>query len=225
MTLNAIVDELFKAARARGGHEPHRRVPRRCDRRDGPPSRSHGGKPSPTYTAVIRADLTTLVNGRVGAGEVCEIAGIGPVPVGVVRTLLGDAVLKLVLTHGVDVRNVTSLGRGPDCCTEGCAALGAAHVLGRTLRPASTTRGRPHHWRRSTRRRDIRVSTSSTDCATSTTTRRPTTAGVSCQARASDRWCRQSIRHTRTTALPLPREPKGDSHDHVPRLRGRRLRG
>ncbi len=104
------------------------------------------GKASPTYTAVIRADLTALVHGRVGAGEVCEIAGIGPVPVEVARTLLGEAVLKLVLTHGVDVRNVTSLGRGPTaaqkvallweqptCSVERCgrrARLEADHTTG-----------------------------------------------------------------------------------------------
>jgi hypothetical protein len=57
--------------------------------------------------------LSALVNGRTQNGEVCEIAGVGPVPVATARALLGDAVLKLVLTQGVDVRNVTSLGRGP----------------------------------------------------------------------------------------------------------------
>ncbi len=43
----------------------------------------------------------------------CEIAGLGPIPVRVARDLLGDAVVKLVLTKGVDVANVTHLGRGP----------------------------------------------------------------------------------------------------------------
>ena len=41
----------------------------------------------------------------------CEIIGLGPIPVSVARELLGDAILKLVITKGVDVANVTHLGR------------------------------------------------------------------------------------------------------------------
>jgi hypothetical protein len=64
---------------------------------------------------------------------VCEIAGLGPIPVRIAKDLLGEAVLKLVITKGVDVRNVTHLGRkatiaqkcalwwrSPDCDREGC---------------------------------------------------------------------------------------------------------
>jgi hypothetical protein len=45
--------------------------------------------------------------------ERCEIAGLGPIPVEVARELLGDAILKLVITRGVDVANITHLGRSP----------------------------------------------------------------------------------------------------------------
>ena len=105
---------------------------------------------------MIRADLTALVRGRVGEGEVCEIAGIGPIPVAVVRQLLGEAVLKLVLTNGVDVRNVTSLGRGPTaamkiallweqptCSVERCgrrARLEADHTTGAEYATTKHTR-------------------------------------------------------------------------------------
>ncbi|MGH9252873.1 MAG: hypothetical protein ACRD0W_25670, partial [Acidimicrobiales bacterium] len=51
--------------------------------------------------------------GRVDGQELCEIAGVGPVPVSVARDLLGEAIVKLVITNGVDVANVTHLGRGP----------------------------------------------------------------------------------------------------------------
>jgi hypothetical protein len=44
---------------------------------------------------------------------VCEIHGVGPVPVSVAEGLPGQAVLELVITRGVDVLNVTHLGRGP----------------------------------------------------------------------------------------------------------------
>jgi hypothetical protein len=53
------------------------------------------------------------VRGQVEGDEVCEIAGLGPIPVRVARQLLGDSVLKLVLTKGVEVQNVTHLARGP----------------------------------------------------------------------------------------------------------------
>ena len=43
----------------------------------------------------------------------CEITGVGPIAVSVARSLLGESVLKLVITRGVDVLNVTHLGRGP----------------------------------------------------------------------------------------------------------------
>ena len=147
VTLNPIVDELFAAAR-RGGRRERREayladaIVEMARRARG----AAGAKAPPTYTAVIRADLSALVNGRAAAGEVCEIAGIGPVPVEVARKLLGEAVLKLVLTHGVDVRNVTSLGRGPTaaqkvallweqptCSVERCgrrARLEADHTTG-----------------------------------------------------------------------------------------------
>jgi hypothetical protein len=52
-----------------------------------------------------------MQRGHVEGDEVCEIAGLGPIPVRVAKDLLGDAVLKLVITKGVDVANVTHLGR------------------------------------------------------------------------------------------------------------------
>ena len=57
--------------------------------------------------------ISRLVRGWVEGDETCEIAGLGPVPVRVARELLGEAILKLVITKGVDVVNVVHLGRGP----------------------------------------------------------------------------------------------------------------
>jgi Domain of unknown function (DUF222) len=88
---------------------------------------------NPRYLALLRVDAAALRRGRVDGGELCEIAGIGPVPVTVARDLLGEAIVKLVITRGVDVANVTHLGRGPTtaqkialmwanptCTAEGC---------------------------------------------------------------------------------------------------------
>ena len=46
-----------------------------------------------------------------GTGEVCEIPGVGPIPVRVARDRLGDALCHLVITDGVDVTTVCRLGR------------------------------------------------------------------------------------------------------------------
>ncbi len=82
---------------------------------------------------LLRLDVEALRRGSVEGDEICEIAGLGPIPVSVARELLGDAVLKLVITKGVDVINVTHLGRSPTvaqqvalwwqsptCTAEGC---------------------------------------------------------------------------------------------------------
>jgi hypothetical protein len=88
---------------------------------------------NPRYLALLRIDAAALRRGRVEGDELCEITGVGPVPVSVARDLLGEAIVKLVITNGVDVANVTHLGRGPTtaqkialmwttptCTVEGC---------------------------------------------------------------------------------------------------------
>ena len=135
--IEPIIDELFRARRASGEHEPREayafdaliELARRA-RGEAP---EEGRRRNPTYLALLRVDLEALVRGAVEGEERCEITGIGPVPVRVARELLGDAVLKLVVTKGVDVANVTHLGRGPTaaqrvallwtsptCSVEGC---------------------------------------------------------------------------------------------------------
>jgi Domain of unknown function (DUF222) len=75
--------------------------------------RPRGPRTAPSFRALLRVDLAALVRGRADSDEMCEIAGVGAVPATVARGLLGDAVLQLVIARGVDVVNVTHLGRGP----------------------------------------------------------------------------------------------------------------
>ncbi len=63
---------------------------------------------------LVRVDHSALVRGRAEPGEVCEIAGIGPVPVAVVQEWMGtDAFKTAIVADGVDIRSVVHLGRRP----------------------------------------------------------------------------------------------------------------
>jgi hypothetical protein len=146
-----ILDELFQAARANGQHEPReayafdalielaRRAtgqPTTTEEPAGAPEAPDAPKskrPPARYTGIVRVDLEAMRRGWIEGEETCEIRGVGPIPVRVARDLLGEAVLKLVITKGVDVLNVTHLGRAPTaaqqaalwwisptCTVEGC---------------------------------------------------------------------------------------------------------
>jgi hypothetical protein len=92
----------------------------------------------PTHLALLRVDLEALVRGHTQGEETCEIAGVGPVPVDAARALLGESILKLVITRGVGVVNVTHLGRRPRLAQRiamlwsapACTALGCPRVHG-----------------------------------------------------------------------------------------------
>jgi hypothetical protein len=72
---------------------------------------SKGARSTTAGTMLIRADLNALRRGSVGQGERCEIPGVGPIPVSSAREVLGDDLLYLVLTDGVDVTTICRLGR------------------------------------------------------------------------------------------------------------------
>ena len=131
--LDPIIDEVFRAAHREGRNESRdayafdallelvRRargqtaLPAAGDRDVPAAERSprRSPSPNPSFLALLRVDLDALVRGRTERDELCDIAGVGAVPARVARSLLGDAILKLVITKGVDVVNVTHLGRGP----------------------------------------------------------------------------------------------------------------
>jgi hypothetical protein len=78
----------------------------------GPGRTDRAGRPKLRYLTLVRIDLEALTRGELAGGEVCEITGLGPIPVATARELLGESMLKLVVTKGVDVLHVTHLGRG-----------------------------------------------------------------------------------------------------------------
>lgn len=134
---------------------------------DAEPPEVHPRSPVPTKV-IVRIDWAALVRGRPVEGEVCEIAGVGPVPVSVVRRMVasGDAFLAAVVTKGNDVVNVAHLGRratafqvtamewlGMVCSVEGCDTTGYLEIDHRdgwsdtyvTRLPALDPLCGPHH--------------------------------------------------------------------------------
>ncbi|HEX2850117.1 MAG TPA: hypothetical protein VHN98_06175 [Acidimicrobiales bacterium] len=82
-----------------------------------PPSPpSPAGAPKVPAKIIVRIDHTALLRGHTTAGETCEIAGVGPVPVDTITRLLatGDVFWAAVITRGTDVASVVHLGRRPN---------------------------------------------------------------------------------------------------------------
>ena len=58
----------------------------------------------------VMVDYDALMRGHTVGGEQCEIPGIGPIPVTLARQMAEDAILKVLLTKGVDVVAVAHAG-------------------------------------------------------------------------------------------------------------------
>ena len=76
-------------------------------------ARANGSVASRGPGAVIhvRVDHSALVRGHRANGEVCEIPGIGPIPVSAARRLSSDTILKVLVTKGTDIKAVAHAGR------------------------------------------------------------------------------------------------------------------
>ena len=97
---------------------------------DGPAAVDQRGRRRSSCASITAA----LMRGHPIEGEVCEVTGVGPVPVPAVRRWIADdAFVAAILTKGVDVRSVVHLGRqatalqrtalewlAPECCVRGC---------------------------------------------------------------------------------------------------------
>ncbi|MEN9595565.1 MAG: hypothetical protein RLY23_2048 [Actinomycetota bacterium] len=115
--LKPFQDEIFKAARKSGAHERPEAyaadaLMTLCERASAKHSSESGTKSiRPNAVINIRVDIDALKRGCTEHGEVCEIAGVGPVPVATATEYLGEAFLKLLVIDGVDIKTVAHIGR------------------------------------------------------------------------------------------------------------------
>jgi hypothetical protein len=65
----------------------------------------------PQAVVHIRVDYSALVRGHAHPGEICEVPGVGPIPVAAARAFAEDAFLKAVILDGQDIKAVSHLGR------------------------------------------------------------------------------------------------------------------
>jgi hypothetical protein len=72
---------------------------------------STSGRSSSRTTVGIRVDGSALVRGHAEEGEMCDIPGVGPVPVAAVRSQLPEAFVKILVHQGADVTTVCHVGR------------------------------------------------------------------------------------------------------------------
>ena len=109
-----------------------------------PSRRGRGTGPAasgPNTMVHVRVDYDALVRGHLEEGELCEIPGIGPIPVEVAQRLAVDSILSVLVTDGVDVTAVAHAGRtipaplrrallerDQTCCVPGCDVREALEI-------------------------------------------------------------------------------------------------
>ena len=119
--LKPLQDEIFKVARKSGNHETPEAyaadsLMALCEKASNASSKpAHGVSETKARrsNAVIniRVDIDALKRGHTEHGEICEIAGVGPIPVATATEYLGEAFLKLLVIDGTDVRTIAHMGR------------------------------------------------------------------------------------------------------------------
>ena len=90
---------------------------------------------------IVRVDASALRRGWVEGDEVCDIAGVGPIPLAHAREVLGAAFVTLLVTDGTDVLTVAHASRGANakqrtalewladaCCTRSCTHPGRREI-------------------------------------------------------------------------------------------------
>lgn len=122
-TLEAATKARWKATGSEGGdaYEAHR-LDAFIDLLAGGKGRARGGARGGARPQVlVLVDAEALRRGTTTTGEICEIEGIGPVPVEAAVELLGEGSLQFLVREGKDIRTVTKSTR--DLAQKTAAAL------------------------------------------------------------------------------------------------------
>jgi hypothetical protein len=115
--LTPFQDEIFKQARKSGGYATPEAyasdaLVALCEAKTASVQGLSATKPARTNAVInIRVDIDALKRGHTEHGEVCEIAGVGPIPVATATEYLGEAFLKLLVMDGTDIRTIAHMGR------------------------------------------------------------------------------------------------------------------
>ncbi len=115
--LTPFQDEIFKAARKSGEYATPEAyaadaLVALCEAKTVGAQGLSAAKPARANAVMnIRVDIDALKRGHTEHGEVCEIAGVGPIPVATATAYLGEAFLKLLVLDGTDIRTIAHMGR------------------------------------------------------------------------------------------------------------------
>ena len=119
--LKPIQDQIFKVARKSGEHERPEAYAADalmvlCEKANDAALGSNAGastaKTRRTNAVMnIRVDIDALKRGHTKHGEICEIAGVGPIPVATATEYLGEAFLKLLVIDGTEIKTIAHMGR------------------------------------------------------------------------------------------------------------------
>ncbi len=117
--LTPLQDEIFKSARKNGEYatpeayaaDALMALCEKASASDSGVGASTTKTSPPNAVMHIRVDIEALKRGRTEHGEICEIAGVGPIPVATATEYLGEAFLKLLVVDGVDIKTVAHMGR------------------------------------------------------------------------------------------------------------------
>ena len=62
---------------------------------------------TPKHTLIVHVAYEAIIRGAVADGELCEIRGVGPIPLDVARSLSEDSILRVLVTRGGQPMAVT----------------------------------------------------------------------------------------------------------------------
>ena len=179
-----ILDELFKAARANGKHEPREayafdaliEMARRArGNATTEPGEEPKKRPPAKWLGILRLDLEALQRGWIEGDETCEIRGLGPIPVTRRPRAARRRRVEARDHQGCRRRERHAPRPRADRGATSCVVVAVTHLHRRGLQPHPVRRERPPN--RVDQNQTHACSKRSTPSAPTTTTSRPTKVG------------------------------------------------